>query len=76
MKRVFHPTLGSFEDVPDADVDQWVEAGWRKTAPKHVDARTFPEVGSHPGIAQVPVLEATSSTTTTTGGSSVGTTTP
>lgn len=84
-KRVFHPTLNSFEDVPDGDVEKWAAAGWRKTAPKHIDTDEFPEVGSHPGYAQIPVLEDVSSTTTTTsrasstpttGGSSAGSTTP
>lgn len=36
-KRVFHPTLNSWKDVPEGDVDTWVELGWRKTKPKHVD---------------------------------------
>ena len=71
-KRVFHPTLESFEDVPDDAVDAWAAAGWRKTAPKHVDTSALPEVGSHPGFAQIPVLEDTSVTTTT---SRAGTTT-
>lgn len=75
LVRVYHPTLESFEDVPKADADKWAEAGWRKTAPKHVDTNEFPAVGSHPGFAQIPVLEDVSSTTTTTGGTSAGTTT-
>lgn len=66
MKRVFHPTLNSWQDVPDGDVDKWVKAGWRKTQPQHVTG-DLPEVGSHPGIAAVPVLEDTSTTVTATG---------
>lgn len=61
--RVFHPSLSSFEDVPAGDVEDWVEAGWRKTAPKHIDADTLPPVGEHPG--RVAVLEDTSRTTRT-----------
>ena len=83
LTRVYHPTLDSFEDIPKADVEAWAAAGWRKSAPKHVNVDEFPEVGSHPGFAQVPVLEDVSSTTTTsragttttTSGRSAGTTT-
>lgn len=50
MKRVYHPTLASYQDVPDDAVDSWVEAGWRKTVPKHIDADLLPEVGSGPGV--------------------------
>lgn len=67
FKRVYHPTLNSWQDVPEADVDSWAEAGWRKTAPKHVDTSNLPEVGDTPGIARVPVLEDTSRTTTSGG---------
>lgn len=70
-KRVYHPTLNSWQDVPDADVDQWAEAGWRKTAPKHVTTDGLPEPGDTPGIARVPVLEDVSRATTT--GGAVGT---
>ena len=83
MKRVYHPTLNTWQDVPDGDVDSWADAGWRKTAPKHVDTSDLPEVGSHPGYATIPVLEDVSSTTTTsragttttTSGTTAGTTT-
>lgn len=54
MKRVYHPTLASFQDVPDDAVDAWVDAGWRKTAPKHINADLLPEVGSSPGVAAAP----------------------
>lgn len=37
MKRVFHPTLNAFKDVPAGDVEKWVAAGWSKSKPKHVD---------------------------------------
>ncbi len=55
-KRVYHPTLDTWQDVPDGDVDSWADAGWRKTAPKHVDTTDLPEVGTHPGIASLPPL--------------------
>jgi hypothetical protein len=32
---VYHPTIdGVSQDVPAASVDEWAEAGWRKTKPK------------------------------------------
>lgn len=37
MKRVYHPTLNSWQDVPDADAKNWTDAGWRATKPAHVD---------------------------------------
>lgn len=37
MKRVYHPTLNSWQDVPDDAVKDWTEAGWKATRPKHVD---------------------------------------
>lgn len=33
MKTVYHPTLPVAQDVEDADVNDWVEQGWRKTQP-------------------------------------------
>ena len=36
-KRVFHPSLNQWYDVPEGDVESWAEQGWRKTKPKHVD---------------------------------------
>jgi hypothetical protein len=78
MKRVYHPTLPSWQDVPDGDVDSWVESGWLKSPAKKVEYGELPEVGSHPGIASVPVLEdvsrssATTSVSTTTSGSAAG----
>lgn len=36
-KRVYHPTLPTYRDVPSGDVDAWVEAGWRKSRPKGVE---------------------------------------
>jgi hypothetical protein len=78
MKRVYHPTLPSWQDVPDDAVDSWAESGWLKSKAKNVDYGELPEVGSHPGIAAVPVLEdvsrstATTSAATTTSGSTAG----
>lgn len=37
MKRVFHPTLNAWQDVPDGDVEAWSKAGWHKTKGKHID---------------------------------------
>lgn len=34
MKTVYHPTLPTSLEVPDDDVEEWAEAGWRKTPPK------------------------------------------
>ena len=36
-KRVYHPTLNSWQDVPEERVDEWAEQGWLKTKPDHVD---------------------------------------
>ena len=36
-KRVYHPSLNAWQDVPDDAVDAWKDAGWLKTKPKHVD---------------------------------------
>lgn len=37
LRRVYHPTLPAWQDVPDKDVDAWADAGWRKTKPKDLD---------------------------------------
>lgn len=37
MKRVFHPTLNAWQDVPEGDVEAWSKAGWHKRKGKHVD---------------------------------------
>lgn len=74
MKRVYHPTLDTFEDIPDGDVEQWADAGWRKTAPKHVNTDDLPEIGSHPGYAQVPVELEVEAPTKTSRASSTPTT--
>lgn len=36
-KRVYHPTLNAWQDVPAGDVSEWTDAGWRSTKPKHID---------------------------------------
>ena len=36
-KRVYHPSLNAWQDVPDDAVESWKESGWLKTKPKHVD---------------------------------------
>lgn len=41
MATVYHPTIDHQIEVPDRDVPQWVEQGWRKSKPKAVtDATT------------------------------------
>lgn len=37
MKIVYHPNLPATQEVPDEDVNDWVEQGWRKTPPKDVE---------------------------------------
>lgn len=55
FKRVYHPTLDSWKDVPAEAVDEWAEAGWRKTPGKHHTTEGLPGVGEHPGFAEIPV---------------------
>lgn len=65
-RRVYHPKLNAWKDVPKSDGDRWKAAGWRLTKPEHVnDADALPP-GEHPGHAQIPVLEETSRTVTST----------
>lgn len=68
-KRVFHPDLDSYQDVDDKVVDDWAEAGWRKTPPKGRDVSGYPPVGEHPGIpsAALPVLESVAPSGTSAG---------
>ena len=70
MRRVYHPTLPSFHDVKASDADKWKKAGWRLTAPDHVDESDAPKVGEGRGVVdmprEIPVLEDTSRTTTPT----------
>ena len=77
VRRVYHPTLNSFHDVKASDADKWKKAGWRLTAPDHVDESDAPKVGEGRGVVDIPrelpVLEDTS-TTTTTGGTTAATT--
>lgn len=35
MQRVYHPTLSSWYDVQDSDVDSWKESGWTTDRPDH-----------------------------------------
>ena len=44
IKRVYHPTLNTYKDVPVSDVASWAEAGWRKTAPAHFDPSQAPRL--------------------------------
>ena len=63
-RRVYHPRLNAWQDVPKSDGDKWKAAGWRLTKPEHADDSEALPPGEHPGYAQVPVLEDTSRTTT------------
>ena len=71
VRRVYHPTLNSFHDVKASDADKWKKAGWRLTAPDHVDESDAPKVGEGRGVVdiprEIPLLEDTSTTTTTSG---------
>ena len=50
MKRVYHPSLSAWQDVPDDAVESWKDAGWLKSKPKHVDDSEALPVGEgyHP----------------------------
>ena len=37
LKRVYHPSLNAWQDVPASNTESWKEAGWRMTKPDHVD---------------------------------------
>ena len=38
--KLYHPTFaGKVREVPDSEVDAWVESGWRKTAPKTAEPK-------------------------------------
>lgn len=55
MKRVYHPTLSSWQDVPDEAAAGWKDAGWRLTRPDHVDDSEAPPVGEGYVAPAVPV---------------------
>lgn len=40
-RRIYHPTLDAYKDVPKKSADAWKAAGWRMTRPDHV---TEPDV--------------------------------
>lgn len=44
VRRVYHPTLNSYQDVPAASVEEWKAAGWRLTAPDHFDPAIAPRL--------------------------------
>jgi hypothetical protein len=40
VKKLHHPTIpGKSVTVPDAKVEDWIEQGWRKSAPRRKAAR-------------------------------------
>lgn len=45
MKRVYHPSLNAWQDVPDEAVKEWVQAGWLDKRPTHADDSEAREVG-------------------------------
>lgn len=45
FKRMYHPTLNQWHDVPSGDVKGWTEQGWKATRPKHVDDSVSLPVG-------------------------------
>lgn len=45
LKRVFHPSLNAWQDVPEGDIQSWKDAGWRMTKPDHVDLSGAAPVG-------------------------------
>ena len=57
MKRVYHPTLNAWQDVPDDAVQEWGVAGWLAKRPKHVDDSASP-LADGPRAA-VPVVDNT-----------------
>lgn len=38
QRRIYHPTMNEFRDIPAAVVDGWKATGWRLTNPGHVKA--------------------------------------
>lgn len=57
MKRVYHPGLDTWQDVPDDNVTEWAEAGWLTKKPKHVDDSAYPVADAPP--VSVPVVDNT-----------------
>ena len=42
--KLYHPTFaGKVREVPDSEVDTWVESGWRKSAPKAAEPKAEPK---------------------------------
>lgn len=46
MATLHHPTLDHKIDVPDSQVEAWVEQGWRKSQPKAVADKTDEKKGA------------------------------
>lgn len=70
MRRIYHPHMNEYRDIPASNADSWKASGWRMTNPGHVTARegldgparavtdTFPtRVGDNPGVETIPTLE-------------------
>lgn len=51
-RRVYHPTLNAWQDVPKASADEWKAAGWRLTKPDHIseDVEPAPLVENEPVV--------------------------
>lgn len=71
-RRVYHPTLNGFKDVPKDSADAWKKAGWRLTPHEGIDETDARPLGSYTP-AQVPVLEDTTTATTTAGAGATAT---
>lgn len=57
MRRVYHPGLDTWRDVPADAVTEWTDAGWLTKKPKHVDDSASPVADAPP--APVPVVDNT-----------------
>lgn len=44
VRRVYHPRLKSWKDVPAGRVEEWKAAGWRVTPPRHFDPGQAPRL--------------------------------
>lgn len=52
-RRVYHPTLDAFQDVPSGDAEKWKASGWRLTRPAHVTDGADSDVENEPVIVTV-----------------------
>lgn len=57
MKRVYHPTVNAWQDVPPDAVKDWTDAGWKTSKPEHVHDEDYPPVGQGYVAATTAVYE-------------------